>query len=117
MFRLEKITVTLTFVMFRFHHLKDLISKVKNPLKKRIWQEMEMLSFVKTVLNARPHTVRQTQALLGEQFHWDIFEHSPYSSDLAPSNFLLFPKMKEHLTGKRFANDEDLKNAVGGHTV
>ena len=36
----------------------------------------------------------------------------PYSPDLAPSNFLLFPKMKEHLAGKRLANDEGLKDAV-----
>ena len=27
--------------------------------------------------NARPHTARQTQASLCEQFHWDIFEHPP----------------------------------------
>ena len=54
--------------------------------------------------NARPHTARQTQALLREQFQWDI-EHPPYSPDLVPSDFFLFPKMKEHLAGKRFANE------------
>ena len=61
--------------------------------------------------NARPHTARQTEALLREQFYWDIFEYPPYSSELAPSEFFLFPKMKDHLAGKRFANDKDLKNA------
>ena len=35
----------------------------------------------------------------------------PYSPYLALSDFFLFPKM-EHLAGKRFANDEDLKDAV-----
>ena len=35
----------------------------------------------------------------------------PYSPDLSPSDFFLFPKM-EHLAGKHFANDEDLKDAV-----
>ena len=54
--------------------------------------------------NAYMHTARQTQALMCEQFHWDIFEHPPYSPDLAPSDFFLFPKM-EHLSGKIFAND------------
>ena len=58
-----------------------------------------------------PHTAWQTQALLHEQFHWDIFKHSPYSPELAPSYFFLFPKMKEHLVGKCFTNDEDLKDA------
>ena len=47
--------------------------------------------------NARPHTARQTQALLREQFHWDIFEHPPYSSDLVQSDFFQFPKMKSTL--------------------
>ena len=34
----------------------------------------------------------------------------PYSPDLAPSDFFLFTKIKEHLAGKRFENDEDLKD-------
>ena len=68
--------------------------------------------------NARPHTTRQRKkTLLREQFYRDIFEHPPYSPNLARSYFFLFPKMKEHLVGKRLASDEDLKNAVGGHML
>ena len=66
--------------------------------------------------SARPHSVRQTQAFLREQFHWAIFEHPPYSPDLARSDIFLFPKM-EYLAGKRFANDKDLNTAVGDHMV
>ena len=36
----------------------------------------------------------------------------PYSPNLALSDFFLLPKMKKHLARKRFANDEDLKDAV-----
>ena len=61
--------------------------------------------------NARPHTARQTQILLHDEFHWDTFDHPPYSPDLAPSDFYLFLKM-EHLVGKRFTDDEDLQHAV-----
>ena len=75
------------------------------------------LGIVLLHVNTRPHTARQTQDLLRAQFHWGIFEDLPYNSDLASSDFFLFPKMKEHLAGKRFANDEDLKNAVSGHMV
>lgn len=39
--------------------------------------------------NARPHTAGATQRLL-EQFGWDIFDHPPYSPDLAPCDFHLF---------------------------
>ena len=67
--------------------------------------------------NARPHTARLAQVLLREQFHWDIYEHPPYSPNLAPSDYFLFPKMKEHLAAKRFTSDDDLKNTVGGHMV
>ena len=61
--------------------------------------------------NARPHTARLTQTLLHNEFHWDTFEHPPYSPDLAPSDFHLLLKMKEHLAGKRHA-DEDLQHTV-----
>ena len=62
--------------------------------------------------NARPHTARQTETLLHDEFHWDTFDHPPYSPDLAPSDFYLFLKMTEHLAGKRFTDDEDLQHAV-----
>ena len=62
--------------------------------------------------NSRPHTTRQTQTLLHDEFHWDTFGHPPYSPDLAPSDFYLFLKMKGHLAGRRFTDDEDLQHAV-----
>jgi len=62
--------------------------------------------------NARTHTARQKQTLLHDAFHWDTFDHPPYSPDLALSDFYLFSKMKEHLAGKRFTDDEDLQHAV-----
>ena len=35
--------------------------------------------------------------------------HPPYSPDLAPCHFWLFPKLKMLLKGKRFENNEDIK--------
>jgi hypothetical protein len=35
-----------------------------------------------------------------------------YSPDLAPSDFHLFPKLKEFLGGRRLKNDEEVKDAV-----
>jgi hypothetical protein len=35
--------------------------------------------------------------------------HPPYSPDLAPSDFWLFPKLKMGLRGRRFAAVEDIK--------
>ena len=64
--------------------------------------------------NARPHTAKQAHTLLHDEFHWDTFDHPPYSPDLAPSDFYLFLKKKEHLAGKWFTDDEDLQHAVVG---
>ena len=61
--------------------------------------------------NARPHVARQTVALL-DQFGWDIITHPPYSPDLAPCDYHLFPKLKEHLSGRRFSDDDKVKVAV-----
>ena len=61
--------------------------------------------------NARPHVSRQTTALL-DKFGWKLLDHAPYSPDLAPSDFHLFPKLKQHLGGQRFSTDEEVKEAV-----
>ncbi|UYV77404.1 hypothetical protein LAZ67_15000883 [Cordylochernes scorpioides] len=51
---------------------------------------------------------RTTQTLL-ENFKWEIFTHPPYSPDLAPSDFHLFPALELHLEGKHFANDDEVQ--------
>ena len=38
--------------------------------------------------------------------------HPPYSSDSTPSDFRLFLRLKKFLGGKRFDDDDDLKDAV-----
>jgi histone-lysine N-methyltransferase SETMAR len=43
--------------------------------------------------NARPHTAARTQALL-EHFNWELFDHPPYSPDLASSDYHLFTYLK-----------------------
>jgi hypothetical protein len=43
--------------------------------------------------NARPHKAARTRALL-EHFTWELFDHPPYSPDLAPRDYHLFTCMK-----------------------
>ncbi|XP_014484747.1 PREDICTED: uncharacterized protein LOC106749613 [Dinoponera quadriceps] len=40
---------------------------------------------------------------------WTVMPHPPYSPDLAPSDYHLFPKLKEHLCGQRFRSDNEVK--------
>ncbi len=46
------------------------------------------------------------------EFRWEILSHPPYSPDLAPSDFFLFPKLKEHLKGTRFQSILEAKREV-----
>lgn len=43
---------------------------------------------------------------------YELIQHPPYSPDLAPSDFHLFPNMKKELSGNRFMNDDDVIDAV-----
>ena len=56
--------------------------------------------------NAWQQSANVTQKLL-QYFWWEILEHPVYSPDLAPSNYHLFPALKDHLGGHKFQNDDD----------
>jgi hypothetical protein len=60
--------------------------------------------------NARPHTAAATQNLIAT-FGWEQFHHPPYSSDLAPRDFLVFLHLKTFLGGRRF-HDNKVKEAI-----
>ncbi|CAI6370152.1 unnamed protein product [Macrosiphum euphorbiae] len=46
------------------------------------------------------------------QFGWDVLDHPPYSPDVAPSDFHMFPALKKHLGGMKLANNEEVHEAV-----
>ena len=57
--------------------------------------------------NAPVHTSLRTVERMGALgFH--AVAQPPYSPDLAPSDFVLFSKLKKHLRGRRFADAEEL---------
>ncbi|GFS04837.1 histone-lysine N-methyltransferase SETMAR [Elysia marginata] len=59
---------------------------------------------------ASPYGPAVTDVLVG--YKWELLEHPRYSPDLAPCDFHLFPKMKEHLRGQRFETEEDIIQAT-----
>ena len=60
--------------------------------------------------NARPHTAARANALI-TIFNWEIFDHPPYSPDLAPSDYHLFTKLV-WLATQRFHTNEELMDGV-----
>jgi histone-lysine N-methyltransferase SETMAR len=64
--------------------------------------------------NAPAHKSVLTISKLTE-LKYELLEHPPYSPDLAPSDFHLFPNLKKALRGKRFSSDEEVIAAVEGY--
>jgi hypothetical protein len=59
--------------------------------------------------NARPHTAASRNTLI-RIFKWEIFDHPSYSTDLAPSDYYLFTKLKVWLATQRFHTNKWLDN-------
>jgi hypothetical protein len=61
--------------------------------------------------NALPHTADRTRTLL-EHFNWELFDHRPYTTDLAPSDYHLFTYLKNWLRSQRFKNNEQFMEGI-----
>ena len=49
-----------------------------------------------------------------ENLGFQIIDHPPYSLDLAPSDFFLFPQLKKFLKGTKFESNTDIIETVNG---
>jgi len=58
--------------------------------------------------NAPAHTALSVQQFLVKN-NMTVIPHPPYSPDLAPCFFFLFPCMKGQMKGKRFADVSEVK--------
>ena len=61
--------------------------------------------------NAPAHTAQVTLATLTE-LEIDILPHAPYSPDLAPCDFFLFPTIKQSIKGQHFNTDDEVNLEV-----
>jgi histone-lysine N-methyltransferase SETMAR len=43
-----------------------------------------------------------------EELKFELVDHPPYSPDLAPSDFFLFPNLNKWLSGQRFFSNEEV---------
>jgi hypothetical protein len=60
------------------------------------------------------HVCIQLLALkhLLEHSNWELFDHSPYSSDLGPSDYHLFTYLKNWSRSQDFSNNEELMEDI-----
>ena len=88
----------------------NLLVQLRKTIKDKRWGKVS-----KGVLllhnNAPPHKSKVAQAAL-RQCNFEELAHPPYSSDLAPSDFHVFRKLKLNLKGKRFLTKDEVITAV-----
>ncbi|GFX50517.1 histone-lysine N-methyltransferase SETMAR [Trichonephila clavipes] len=60
---------------------------------------------------ARPHVARVTRNTI-QRLGWETLCHPPYSTDLAPSDHHLFYSLDNHLRGKFFINEADVRHTL-----
>jgi len=61
--------------------------------------------------NAPAHTAGVATSVAAE-YGYKLLPHPPYSPYLAPSDFYLFPLLKEHLHGRQYASDNYIIQSV-----
>jgi histone-lysine N-methyltransferase SETMAR len=66
--------------------------------------------------NASSHTAAPTMAFLTGQ-KIELMGHPPYSPDLAPNDYFLFPTIKNKLRGQRFSTPEEAVEAFKSHVL
>lgn len=64
--------------------------------------------------NAPAHSSMKAMAKLNE-LNFQLLPHPPYSPDLAPCDFYLFPNLKRYLRGKRFASNDEVQSETEGY--
>jgi len=61
--------------------------------------------------NAPSHNATIVKQFLAQR-KVTVLDHPPYSPDLAPADYFLFPKVKSHLKGRLFDSISDIQKAV-----
>ncbi|GFV99515.1 mariner Mos1 transposase [Trichonephila clavipes] len=93
----------------------DIYCQQLNPLKLAIDQKRPELANRRGVEfhedNARTHTSVVTCQKLWE-LGWEVLMHPPYSPELAPSDYHLFPTLKNFLSDKKLVSREDCENRL-----
>ena len=76
--------------------------------RRELWQDK---SWLLHHANAPAHKALSIRQFLAEK-NITVLEQPPYSPDLAPCDFFLFPKLKGVIKGTRFEGVEAIKRAV-----
>lgn len=93
-----------------YEYYKGLLQRLRNDVRRKR-PEKWANGFLLHHNNAPCHTSLLIREFLAEK-QVPVCPHPPYSPDLAPCDFWLFPKMKTVLKGKRFDTIPDIERAT-----
>lgn len=88
------------------------LDHVRQALMHKRFKGLEETGKVRLLVdNAKPHIAKSTREHI-EKFRWEMMPHPAYSPDLSPTDFHLFRSLSFHLRGKKFDEQEELKNEI-----
>jgi len=97
-------TINAEYYSFLLVQLKEILKEKRRPRK--ITKGVLFLHY-----NAPAHRTLATRKKLAYQ-GFQCHDHPPYSPDLAPSDYHLFPELKKQLKSRHFSSDEEATVAV-----
>ena len=92
--------------------LADEVNTGKDTVRKIVVEDLRKWKISSRIF---PHSLTQrdnSQAVFWPNEKWLCSTTLPYSPDLAPAGYFLFPKVKSHLKGRLFDSFSDIQKAV-----
>ncbi|PNF28504.1 hypothetical protein B7P43_G14788 [Cryptotermes secundus] len=89
------------------HFYVQVLQRLRDAVRRKRRDKLQVQRFLRH--NAPSHTSLVVQQFLAEK-NIPVITQTPYSPDLAPSDFWLFPTLKMGLNGTRFPTMEDIKS-------
>ena len=96
--------------MKRTNNKWGILGIINGPAGQRNQEKMPSLGKEENALSSRQCTSAACAVAMAElhELKFKLFPLPPYSPDLAPSDFFLFPNMEKWLAGKRFKSNENI---------
>ena len=93
------------------HVYKNILRRLMRSVREKRRELLETRSWLLHHGNAPAHNALEIRKFLAEN-NIAVLEQLPYSPDLAPCDFFLFPKPKKVIKGTHFQDSEAIKTAV-----
>jgi histone-lysine N-methyltransferase SETMAR len=82
------------------HQYLDILKHLRDQVRRKRQERWRNQDWLRHNDNAPAHTALSLQRFLAAK-NMAAVPHTPYSPDLAPCDFFLFPRMKSKLKGRR----------------